>query len=199
MIPAAPSQVTGVDEITRQEDANVSRSSPVVVVSSVYVPSARAVHVPVTASDPAIGANRQPVPTNCKSSSPPTLKQDSVTVQVPTISPPQGVPFAQEPPAPPTPLLPPAPPIAPERPPPPPDGAPEAPPFVDVPGLVVLHPPTTSSNAAIVTTGSSLVSQRVLAKVGVVAGDLLAMTMPAKVGPAVKLLLGLSRGRESCE
>src|SRR5690242_14671012 len=127
MMPAAPSHVTGVDEITRQEGANVSRSSPVVVVPSVYVPSACAVHVPVTTSEPLIGANRQPVPTNCKSSWPLTVKQDDAAVQVPTISPPHAVPFEQEPPPPPTPLLPPAPAPIPERPPGSPDGAPEAP------------------------------------------------------------------------
>ena len=48
MMLAAPSHVTGVDEITRQDGPSVNCSWPVVVVSSEYVPSALAVNVPVT-------------------------------------------------------------------------------------------------------------------------------------------------------
>src|SRR5689334_17958093 len=111
MMPAAPSQVTGVDEITRHEGASVNRSSPVVIVSSVYVPSALAVNVPVTASEPVTGAVGQPAPTSDRSREPLTVRQDDATVQLPTTSPPHAVTSGHDapPPLPPVPALPPVP------------------------------------------------------------------------------------------
>lgn len=108
MMPAAPSQVTGVDEITRQDGPSVNCSSPVVVVLSVYVPSALAVNVPVTASEPVTGADGQPAPTSERSSVPLTLRQDDATVHVPTTLPAQGVTLGQDAP-PPLPAVPPPP------------------------------------------------------------------------------------------
>ena len=101
MMLAAPSQVTGVDEMTRQTGASVNCSSPVVVVSSEYVPSALAVNVPVTCSDPVTGADGQPAPTSDRSRSPLTFRHDDVTVQVPTTLPPQAVTLGQDAPPPP--------------------------------------------------------------------------------------------------
>ena len=104
MMLAAPSQVTGVDEMTRHEGASVNCSSPDVIVSSEYVPSALAVNVPVTARDPVTGADGQLAPATVRSSAPATFRQDDVTVQVPTTLPPQGVTLGQDdPPAPPLP------------------------------------------------------------------------------------------------
>ena len=98
MMLAAPSQVTGVDEMTRHDGPNVNCSSPVVVVLSEYVPSALAVHVPVTWRAPVTGADGHPAPTSERSKLPVTFRQDDVTVQVPTRLPPQGVPLEQDPP-----------------------------------------------------------------------------------------------------
>ena len=83
-------------------------SSPDVVVSSEYVPSALAVHVPVTWRDPVTGADGQPAPTSDRSSAPATFRHDDVTVQVPTTLPPQGVTLEQDapPPLPPGPVAP---------------------------------------------------------------------------------------------
>jgi hypothetical protein len=123
--PAAPLQVTGVEEITRHEAASVNCSVPEVVVSSEYVPSALAVHVPVTERSPVTGADGQPAPTSERSRLPVTFKQDEATFQVPMRSPPHAVTLEQEPPAPPLPerppvaLVPPLPefPAAPDEPP----------------------------------------------------------------------------------
>ena len=90
MMLAAPSQVTGVDEMTRHEGASVNCSSPDVIVSSEYVPLALAVNVPVTWRDPVTGADGQLAPATVRSSAPATLRQDDVTVQVPTTSPAAG-------------------------------------------------------------------------------------------------------------
>src|SRR5450432_3879700 len=96
--------------MTRQEGAKVNCSSPVVVVLSEYVPSALAVHVPVTCKDPVTGAVAQPAPINIIFRFPLTLRQDAMTFQVPTTLPPQPVTFEQDAPAPPVPLeLPPVP------------------------------------------------------------------------------------------
>src|SRR3954453_10089320 len=112
MILAAPLQVTGVDEITRHEGANVNCSWPVVVVSSKYVPSALAVNVPVTASVPVTGAVGQPAPTSDRSRAPLTVRHDDETVHVPTTSPPHAVTLGQGAP----PLLLPPPPVVPALP-----------------------------------------------------------------------------------
>ena len=106
MLPA-PAQVTGVDEITRHDGPSVICSWPDVTVSSAYVESGFALHVPLTCRDPVTGAERQPVPANDRSSSPDTSRQDETTVQVPLTSPVQGVTFEQVGPAPPLPRLPP--------------------------------------------------------------------------------------------
>src|SRR5690349_24862599 len=91
MMFAAPSQVTGVDEITRQEGASVNCSSPVVTVSSTYVRLALAVSVPVTVSEPVTGAVGQPAPATDRSSAPETVRHEEVTFHVPTTSPPHAV------------------------------------------------------------------------------------------------------------
>jgi hypothetical protein len=127
MMLAAPSQVTGVDEMTRHDGPNVNCSSPDVIVLSEDVPSALAVHVPVTWRDPVTGAEGHPAPTNDRSKVPVTLRHDDITAQVPTTLPPQGVTLEQDPPVAPPPelpaVLPPAPllevPAAPPAPPPP--------------------------------------------------------------------------------
>src|SRR6478609_1791617 len=91
MMLAAPSQVTGADEMIRHEGESANCSSPVVVVSSEYVPSALAVNVPLTSREPVTAVVGQPAPTNARSSSPVTFRHDDVTDQVPTTLPPQGV------------------------------------------------------------------------------------------------------------
>ena len=96
MMPAAPLQVTGVDEMTRHEGPSVNCSAPVVSVLSVYVPSALAVQVPLTCSVPVTGAVGQPAPTSERSRLPLTFRHDDVTVQAPTRFPPQAVTFGQE-------------------------------------------------------------------------------------------------------
>lgn len=120
MMLAAPAQSTRVDEITRHEGASMNCSSPDVVVSSVYVPSALAVRVPVTRKDPVTAADGQPALASVKSSSPVTFRHDDETVQVPATVPAQGVTLGQagpgSPPLPFDPLL-----LPPEPPPLPPD------------------------------------------------------------------------------
>jgi hypothetical protein len=106
MMPAAPPQVTGVDEITRQAGASVKCSWPVVVVSSEYVPSALAVNVPVTVSMPVTGADGQPAPTSVRSSEPLTVRHDDATVQAPTMLPPHAVTLGQGAPPLPVPAVP---------------------------------------------------------------------------------------------
>lgn len=109
MMLAAPAQLVWVDEITRHEGAKVNCSLPVVSVLSEYVPSALAVQVPVTCSDPVTGAEGQPAPTSERSRLPVTFRQDDVTAQAPTRFPPQAVTFGQDVPAPPVPEIPPEP------------------------------------------------------------------------------------------
>ena|SRR6187431_1989333 len=105
MRPDTPWHVTGVDEITRHDDPKVKCSSPVVIVSSTYVPSALAVNAPVTASDPVIGAEQPGAPTSDRSSVSLTVRHEDATCQVPTTSPAQGDTLAQTaPPLPPPPL-----------------------------------------------------------------------------------------------
>jgi hypothetical protein len=91
-----------VPDIFRHEAGNVICSLPDVVVLSKYVPSDLAVHVPVTWRDPVTDADAHPRDNTDISSCPVTFRQDEVTVQVPTTSPPQGTTLVQEaPPAPP--------------------------------------------------------------------------------------------------
>src|SRR5690242_16710687 len=99
MIPAAPLQLVGVDEITRHGAVRVKCSVPEVIVPSVYVPSALAAKVPVTCRSPLTGAVGQPAPTSVRSRLPLTFRQEEETVQVPVRSPPQAVPFEQDAPA----------------------------------------------------------------------------------------------------
>ena len=134
MMLAAPSQVTGADEMTRHEGASVNCSSPDVIVSSEYVPLALAVNVPVTWRDPVTGAIGQLAPATVRSSAPATLRQEDVTVQVPTTSPAQGVTLGQD---------------APPAPPPPPGPVAPAPPAPGDPPVPELHPsPNTPSAIA---------------------------------------------------
>jgi hypothetical protein len=110
--PPIPSQVVVVPESIRHEGASANCSVPVVVVISEYVPSALAVHEPLTVSDPVAGAGGQLSPASVRSCSPVTFKHDDVTFQVPTTLPPQGATFEHEaapPPAPVFPVLPPVP------------------------------------------------------------------------------------------
>lgn len=93
---AAPLQVTGVDEMTRHEAANVNCSVPDVVVLSEYVPSELAIHDPPTSRDPVTGADVQPRVKRDRSSSPVTFRHEDVAVQVSTTLPPQAVPLEQE-------------------------------------------------------------------------------------------------------
>lgn len=93
---AAPLQVTGVDEMTRHEAANVNCSVPEVIVLSEYVPSELANHDPVTSRDPVTGADVQPRVKRDRSSSPVTFRHEDVAVQVPTMLPPHAVPLEQE-------------------------------------------------------------------------------------------------------
>src|SRR5947208_7458842 len=83
---------------------------PLVVVPSVYVPFAFAVHVPLTLSEPEIEAVLQvrgSRPTSEMSRAPLNARQDDVTFQVPTTLPPQGDPFGQDgPPVPAVPVVP---------------------------------------------------------------------------------------------
>jgi hypothetical protein len=105
---AAPSQLTGVDETIKQEGPSVNCSVPMVIVLSVDVPSPTAVQAPLTRRSPVTGADVQPAPTNEGSRLPLTSRQEDVTIQVPTRSPPQAVTFEQDAPAPPAPEIPPA-------------------------------------------------------------------------------------------
>src|SRR5262245_18570093 len=105
---AAPSQVVGVDEITRHEGSIANSSVPVVVVPSTYVPSALIVNAPATRSDPVIAADGQPAPANAGLSSPVTFRHDVATVQEPTTLPPHGASLEQDgdPAPPPVPVIP---------------------------------------------------------------------------------------------
>jgi hypothetical protein len=82
-----------------------------VVVSSVYVPLALAVHVPVTLSEPEIVGFvqlRGSRPAADASTVPLSLRHGDVTVHVPTTSPPQAVTLVEQddtPPPPPLPVL----------------------------------------------------------------------------------------------
>src|SRR6478735_8527430 len=99
MMPDTPSHVTAVEEITRHDGASVKCSSPVVVVSSKYVPSALAVKVPVTESEPVIGAEQPGAPTGERSRLSLTAKHEDATRQVPVTSPPQADTLVQTEPA----------------------------------------------------------------------------------------------------
>jgi hypothetical protein len=59
-VPDILEHSTGVDETTRHEEDNGKVIEPVVIVLSEYVPSALAVHVPVTFSDPVAGTFGHP-------------------------------------------------------------------------------------------------------------------------------------------
>jgi len=79
----------------------------VVVVPSVYVPFAFAVHVPLTLIEPEIDAVLQvrgSRPTSEMSRAPLKFRHDDVTFQVPTTLPPQGDPFGHD--GPPVPAVP---------------------------------------------------------------------------------------------
>src|SRR3569832_736483 len=105
MMPAAPSRVTGVEEMIRQEGPSGNCSLPVVSVSSMTVPSIAAVHLPSTRRVPVTGAVGQPAPTSERSRLPLTVRHDELTVQAPTTLPPQALTSEHEVPAPPVPAL----------------------------------------------------------------------------------------------
>jgi hypothetical protein len=110
---AAFSQVIRTDETERQSLVSDTFAEPLVIVLSVYVPSALAVKVPVVVSVPVTGTLAQPRLKYEPSRSPAKVKQDDEeTVQVPTTEPPHGVTSVHDgpvPPVPPVPLEPPLP------------------------------------------------------------------------------------------
>src|SRR3982751_6825832 len=96
--PAIRWQVVVVPESRKQPAGRSSRAVPIVVVPSMYVPSALPVHDPLTLREPVIspllqrGGSR---PANEMSSFPPSARQDEVTFHVPTTLPPQAVTLGQ--------------------------------------------------------------------------------------------------------
>lgn len=86
------------------------------------------------------GANGQPAPNDPRSKSPVTFRQEEVTVQVPTMLPPQGVMSAQESPAA----------LGPEVPPVFPPPLPEPPPVPDEPFEWTLHAHGIIANVSII-------------------------------------------------
>jgi hypothetical protein len=138
MMFAAPLHVVGVDEMIKHEGSNANASVPEVVVPSENVPSDLMVSIPDTCKDPLMGADAHPAPTFEGLSSPPTFRHDDITVQAPTMLPPQAVTLEQAgPPAAPVPELPPVPtiPPVPEVPP-----APELPPMLELPAVPEFPP-----------------------------------------------------------
>jgi len=99
--------VTVVPERIKHPASSWTVALPVVVVPSVYVPFAFAVHVPLTLIEPEIDALLQvrgSRPTSEMSRAPLKFRQDDVTFQVPTTLPPHGAPFGQD--GPPVPAVP---------------------------------------------------------------------------------------------
>jgi len=102
--PEIPSQVILVPDRFKQPAGSSTFVVPEVVVPSVYVPLAFAVHVPLTLTEPVsltflhmVGSS----PAGPMSRSVALkVKHDELTVHVPTTLPPQGDPFGQAPPAP---------------------------------------------------------------------------------------------------
>ena len=88
-------QVVCVPDILRQELGSAICSVPVAVVLSEKDPSALAVQVPVTCSEPVTGAELHSKPNVDRSNWPSTLRHDDATFQVPVKSPPHGVRTAQ--------------------------------------------------------------------------------------------------------
>jgi hypothetical protein len=117
--------------MARQPAGRTSCALPVVVVSSVYVPLALAVHVPLTLREPEIVRFTQlrgSRPASETSTFPLNFRQDELTLHVPNTLPPHGVPPGHDPPAPPLPdEPPPVPTAAPPPVPPVPDGVSEPP------------------------------------------------------------------------
>jgi len=137
---SSPGHSRRVPESIKHPASSWTVAVPVVVVPSVYVPFAFAVHVPVTVSEPEIDALLQvrgSRPTSEMSRAPLIARHDDITFQVPTTLPPHGDPFGQDgPPVPAVPVVPAVPlPVLP----PPPDGV--------VP--VELQAPEISANATI--------------------------------------------------
>jgi hypothetical protein len=102
-----PVHVTVVPERIKHPASSWTVALPVVVVPSVYVPFAFAVHVPLTLIEPEIDALLQvrgSRPTSEMSRAPLKFRQDDVTFQVPTTLPPHGAPFGQD--GPPVPAVP---------------------------------------------------------------------------------------------
>src|SRR5262249_36965452 len=106
--PEIPSHVTRVPESIRHPASSWIWTVPVVVVPSVYVPLALAVHVPLTSSEPEIVTFmhvRGSRPTSEMSRAPLSVRHDDATFQVPTTLPPQADTFVHD--DPPVPVLPP--------------------------------------------------------------------------------------------
>src|SRR5689334_17723596 len=113
-------------ETSRHAFSSSKAAVPLVVVVSVYFPSAVTVNTPVTVRDPLTSTVLQPSPTGPRSVLPPMAISQDCDVQVPTASPPQGA-ASEHAPMPLPPLLSPPPP-------------PPLPPFAACPP-VVLAPP----------------------------------------------------------
>src|SRR6188508_3319424 len=104
---AAFSQVTGTEETVRQSSPGEKFADPLVLVLSVYVPSALAVKVPLVVIVPVTGSLVQPRLKYAPSRSPArTRHDDGETFQVPTTEPPHGGTSVQDGPAPPVPPAP---------------------------------------------------------------------------------------------
>jgi hypothetical protein len=108
--PPIPSQVVVVPEIIKQPAGSSMSAEPVVVVPSVYVLLAVAVHVPVTSSEPVSVTFLQLVGSRPASEMSRLLlesaRHDELTVQVPTTLPPQAATLVQDPELPPVALPP---------------------------------------------------------------------------------------------
>jgi hypothetical protein len=107
MLPTL-SQATGTDETERHAVASGNVIDPVVLVLSLYVPSALAMKVPVVDREPFTDMVGQPRLVEETSMSPDNARHEEVTFHVPTRSPPQAAPLLQFG-APPEPMLPPVP------------------------------------------------------------------------------------------
>src|SRR5688572_32873962 len=90
------SHVVSVPDMIRHDAGISAVACAAVVVSSVTLPSAPKVIVPVTSSVPSVGALEQFRPNPVRSTMPVTGRHEPATAQVPSRSPPQAVTFSQD-------------------------------------------------------------------------------------------------------
>src|SRR6187200_2412244 len=90
------SHVVSVPDIIRHDAGISAVACATVVVSSVTLPSAPKVIVPLTSSVPSVGALEQFKPNPVRSTMPVTGRHDPATAHVPTTSPPHAVTFSQD-------------------------------------------------------------------------------------------------------